>query len=108
MQFVEKADANGIFMALAKSLSDIDVSPTADGASVNTGEANGVIAKMPLGQRRIQDFCLGGATRPISPGRFSEKFRRKKHLPKVWGGAMAPWPPWLRDCTREPIVDHTI
>ena len=53
MQAVEKADANGIFMALAKSLSDIDVSPTkvvafsADGASVNTGEANGVIAKMP-------------------------------------------------------------
>ena len=46
MQSVEKADANGIFMALAKSLSDIVVSPTkvvaftADGASVNTGEAN--------------------------------------------------------------------
>ena len=23
----------------------------------------------------------------------------KKHLPKVWGGGMAPWPPpWLRHC----------
>ena len=52
MQAVEKADANGIFTAISKALSDINVSHakvvafTADGASVNTGQYNGVIAKM--------------------------------------------------------------
>ena len=33
-------------------------------------------------QRRSQDFCLGGATRPISPGRFSEADQIQ------WGGGV--------------------
>ena len=39
MQAVEKADANGIFMALAKSLFRRNIDVTADCASVNTGDA---------------------------------------------------------------------
>ena len=54
-QAVQKVDADGIFTALKKSLKDIGaecdlgqkvVAFAADGASVNTGAANGVIGKM--------------------------------------------------------------
>ena len=61
MQDVKRANAQGIYNALVKHLENFNilhkiVAFAADGASVNTGENNGVIAKI---RKRVSPIGIG-------------------------------------------------